>query len=173
MIIFLQMPFGDEYDDDDDSEGEEESEAPESPGAMPPSAAPQPVDFAYAASEEDSDEESDEEESDGEVDFLAGVRQFDPEAVRQKEREYDANMAERLAEEIPAGSSAATAGGGSGFTSPAVGVSREEYQRAIREVRKNSERSKPAKASDSMAVNPTKDSSSDSGGNLDDDDDER
>merc|ERR1711977_791494 len=46
------------------------------------------------------------------------------------EREYDAHMAERLAEDIPAGSTAATAGGGSGFASPASGVGKEEYRRA-------------------------------------------
>lgn len=165
------MPFEDEFEDDDDSEAEEESEAPESPGAMPPSAAPQPVDIPYALSEDESDdEESDDgEESDGEVDFLAGARQIDPEAVRQREREYDANMAERLAEEIPAGSSAATAGGGSGFASPAAGVSREEYKRAMREARQNSAASNRARASDSMVMNPTRDSSSDSS----EDDDEK
>jgi hypothetical protein len=35
-----------------------------------------------------------------------------------REKEHVANIADRLAEEIPAGSSAATAGGGSGFSSP-------------------------------------------------------
>ncbi|KAF1937500.1 hypothetical protein EJ02DRAFT_54216 [Clathrospora elynae] len=63
---------------------------------------------------DDSDDES--------VDFLATARQQDPKAVRASEREYDAVLADRLAEVIPAGSSAATAGGGSGFSSPADGV---------------------------------------------------
>lgn len=55
------------------------------------------------------------------VDFLAAARQVDPEDVAKREREYNAELAERLAEEIPAGSSAATCGGamGSGFNSPA------------------------------------------------------
>ena len=35
-----------------------------------------------------------------------------------QEREFDSNIADRLAEVIPAGSSAATADGGSGFNSP-------------------------------------------------------
>ncbi|KAF2753605.1 hypothetical protein EJ05DRAFT_514569 [Pseudovirgaria hyperparasitica] len=70
-------------------------------------------------SEEDDDEDDDDDDDDGDVDFLAGARKVAPEAVRAQEREYDSNVAERLAEEIPAGSSAATAGGGSGFTSPA------------------------------------------------------
>lgn len=54
----------------------------------------------------------------GVVDFLDTARRTNPEAVRAMEREYDAEMAERLAEEIPAGSSAATAGGGSHNPSP-------------------------------------------------------
>jgi len=58
-------------------------------------------------------------ESDTSIDMLAFAREIDPTTVRAHEREYDANIAERVAEEIPAGSSAATAGGGSGFTSPA------------------------------------------------------
>ncbi|KAI9653824.1 MAG: hypothetical protein M1831_005691 [Alyxoria varia] len=68
--------------------------------------------------EEDYDEEDDDNQS---VDFLAAARQADPEAILRREREYDAEMAERLAEEIPAGSSAATCGGGkgSGQNSPA------------------------------------------------------
>ena len=52
------------------------------------------------------------------VDFLAEARELDPESVRERERDYAADVADRLAEEIPAGSSAATAGGGSGFNSP-------------------------------------------------------
>ena len=57
------------------------------------------------------------------VDFLAVARQVDPEHVAKREREYNAELAERLAEEIPAGSSAATCGGalGSGFNSPDEG----------------------------------------------------
>lgn len=157
------MPFGEESEDDEESDIEEESEVPGSPGILPPATAPQPVDMPYASSDEESEgEDSDDgEESDGEVDFLAGVRQVDPEAVRQKEREYDANMADRLAEEIPAGSSAATAGGGSGFASPADGVSRKDYKRAIMESRKSSEISRRPVASDSMVVHSSSESSSD------------
>ncbi|KAL5114400.1 hypothetical protein ACEQ8H_007710 [Pleosporales sp. CAS-2024a] len=60
-----------------------------------------------------------EDTDDGSVDFLATARQLDPTTVRVQEREYDAAVADRLADEIVAGSSAATAGGGSGFNSPA------------------------------------------------------
>ena len=61
------------------------------------------------------------ETDDQSVDFLAAARAADPATIRKREREYDAELAERLAEEIPAGSSAATCGGGvgSGFNSPA------------------------------------------------------
>ena len=109
-----------------------------------------------APMEEDEDEDEDDESednSDDEVDFLAAARALDPEAIREKEREYDANMAERLAEEIPAGSSAATAGGGSGFASPASGVDKDERQRAIAALKR-------ARTSDSMVVQGTQDSSS-------------
>ncbi|KAF2650938.1 hypothetical protein K491DRAFT_707302 [Lophiostoma macrostomum CBS 122681] len=70
--------------------------------------------------EADSSSDSGEEQSDddGSVDFLHEARKLDPSIVT-REREYDATIADRLAEEIPAGSSAATAGGGSGFTTPA------------------------------------------------------
>jgi hypothetical protein len=105
-----------------------------------PSAAPQPVDLHYASSSEEGDVESEDmsdDESDGSLDLLAAARAMDPQAVREREREYDANMAERLAEEIPAGSSAATAGGGSGFNSPVNpeilrGLS-DEFRRSVRE----------------------------------------
>ncbi|KAH9864580.1 hypothetical protein J1614_010515 [Plenodomus biglobosus] len=73
-------------------------------------------------SEEESEEESEysEDSDDGSVDLLATARQLDPTTIRASEREYDAALAERLAEVIPAGSSAATAGGGSGFNSPVL-----------------------------------------------------
>lgn len=71
---------------------------------------------------DDSDEESQysSDTDDGSVDLLATARQLDPATIRASEREYDAALAERLAEVIPAGSSAATAGGGSGFNTPAA-----------------------------------------------------
>jgi len=95
----------------------------------PPATAPQLLTISTHDSEEETsflDEEDDSDaESEGSLDLLASARQADPAMVREREREYDANMAERLAEEIPAGSSAATAGGGSGFNSP-VNVAGEE-----------------------------------------------
>jgi hypothetical protein len=78
----------------------------------------------FAASQTDSDEASEysDDSDDGSVDFLATARQLDPKTIRNQEREYDAALADRLAEEIVAGSSAATAGGGSGFNTPSGDV---------------------------------------------------
>ncbi|KAF2834789.1 hypothetical protein M501DRAFT_999796 [Patellaria atrata CBS 101060] len=71
------------------------------------------------SSDEDSDmEDVDNDDDDESLDLLATARDIDPVAIRAKERQFDSEMAERLAEEIPAGSSAATRGGGSGFNSP-------------------------------------------------------
>ena len=58
------------------------------------------------------------------VDLLATARAADPQTIRRQEREYDAEMAEKLAEEIHAGSSAATFSGQdwSSHNSPAVDV---------------------------------------------------
>jgi len=116
------MEFGEESSEADSSEidGDLFMSPEESPGALPPSAAPQAIDLHYIDSDEDeASDNSDADESDSSLDLLAAARALDPVAVRTKEREYDAEIAERLAEEIPAGSSAATAGGGSGFPSPA------------------------------------------------------
>jgi hypothetical protein len=172
-VTYMDM---EEAMEDDESDGEDDgSIAPESPGAFPPSAAPQPVDIPYLSSDEDEEEEDssseiddDDNSSDDSLDLLAAAREVDPDAIREKEREYDANMAERLAEEIPAGSSAATAGGGSGFASPASGMRPEEYKRAVREARAKSASLQRARTSDSMVVQGTRESSSSS----DDEDEE-
>ena len=75
-----------------------------------------------SSSGEYSSEEDNNESEDGSIDLLATARQMDPRTIIASEREYDAALADRLAEEIPAGSSAATAGGGSGFNSPASAI---------------------------------------------------
>ncbi|KAF2819535.1 hypothetical protein CC86DRAFT_130915 [Ophiobolus disseminans] len=81
-------------------------------------------DHQLAGSDSDAADDSDDfdDSDDGSVDLLATARELDPHMVRNQEREYDAAIAERLAEEIVAGSSAATAGGGSGFNTPADGM---------------------------------------------------
>ncbi|KAF2486984.1 frequency clock protein [Neohortaea acidophila] len=162
------MAFGEDSEGENDFDGDDESEAPDSLDAPPPATAPQPVDMHYASmsedeeSDDDEDDDDDMEESDGEIDFLATARAAEPEMVRQQEREYEANMAERLAEEIPTGSSAATAGGGSGFASPADGVDRTEYRRAIQEARA---KAKLAKATESMTASHKQTSSRDNDSN--------
>jgi hypothetical protein len=166
------MPSDNESIEDDSDAEDDASEAPPSPGALPPAAAPQRVDFQYSLSDQEDDEDDDsddDEESDGEVDFLAAAREVDPEAVRQKEREYDANMAERLVEEIPARSSSANAGGGSGFASPAGGVDKDKLRRARQEIRAKAASLRRTGTSDSMVAQGRPDSSSDD--SEDDEDD--
>lgn len=157
------MPSSEDSTGDDASDVEDDvSITHGSPGAPPPAAAPQPVELHYASSEQEEEEDDDDDsdaESDSSLDLLAAARQIDPEAIRQQEREYDAQYADRLAEEIPAGSSAATAGGGSGFASPNESMTREEYEKAVRAVRKRRQAAaalQPRETSGSMvALNPS------------------
>lgn len=113
------------FESPDDSDSDTESNVSEDPYSFSrsrPAVAPQLLHIATQSTDEPplSDEECvDSDDSDGSIDLLATAREIDPEAIRAREREYDSNLAERLAEHIPAGSSAATAGGGSGFNSPA------------------------------------------------------
>ncbi|KAF1985709.1 hypothetical protein K402DRAFT_356598 [Aulographum hederae CBS 113979] len=109
--------------DDDESDYDDDEAVSECHSYYnePPSVCPRPqlVNMASLSSdEESSSEEEDGSESDGEVDLLASARMADPKMIREQEIQYDSAVAERLAEEIPAGSSAATAGGGSGFNTP-------------------------------------------------------
>ncbi|KAI4721293.1 hypothetical protein E4T48_02488 [Aureobasidium sp. EXF-10727] len=127
----------DEYDDDESEFEDYHSMIPDLDRVHDvPATAPQTIDMPYMSSDESEDEDEeegtkdDDAASDGSLDLLATARELDPKSIEAREREYDAHMAERLAEEIPAGSSAATAGGGSGFASPAAGVSRQEYEEA-------------------------------------------
>ncbi|KAL9067697.1 MAG: hypothetical protein Q9157_006722 [Trypethelium eluteriae] len=115
-------PETDESDAESDCSGDPNSEDRDAPAT-----APQPLTIPAASSDEDSSgasdvEDDDSYESDDSVDLLAAAREIDPAKIQAQEREYDSAVAERLAEEIPAGSSAATAGGGSGFASPASDV---------------------------------------------------
>jgi hypothetical protein len=169
------VPDDESMSDDNGSDTiDETSMSASSNDALPPSTAPQTM-YMPAVDSEDSDEEMEDDDedsdsddssnasSDGSLDLLATARKADPEAVLRKERQYDAEMAERLAEEIPAGSSAATAGGGSGFASPASDVDKREYRKAKQEARQKQQVSlavaaavpaslKRARTSDSMDV---------------------
>jgi len=169
---------------------DEMSMSPDGADVLPPSTAPQTMYMPDVDSEDsdedmeddeygedDGDDDGDDAESDGSLDLLATARKADPEAVSRKERQYDAEMAERLAEEIPAGSSAATAGGGSGFASPENGVDRAEYRKAKEEARQRAQGPAPpslqrAHTSDSMDVQGLAGSTSSSDDDDEDDDDD-
>lgn len=60
--------------------------------------------------------ESDDGSDDSSIDLLAHARGLDPETIAAREREFESNT--RDLAEVPAGSSAATNGGGSGRASP-------------------------------------------------------
>ena len=55
------------------------------------------------------------ESDDSSIDLLAHARELDPETIAAREMEFDRNARQQLVE-VPAGSSAATAGGGSGYS---------------------------------------------------------
>ena len=118
----------DDFTDSDEEDDEDLSDEPMYNDRPLPSNAPQK--FQWTMNDEDNSEDdgsesdiedlSDSDDGDESPDMLAHARKMNPELIRLAEREYDATLAERLAKEIPAGSSAATAGGGSGFNSPAT-----------------------------------------------------
>ena len=165
---FCFMPAdGDTTPDDDEFDQDDMSISAGSDHSAAPSAAPQPIDMEFTSDSEHDEEEDDfsDADSEGSLDLLATAREIDPEAIRKRELEYDANMADRLAEEIPAGSSAATAGGGSGFNSPVSNPPTEDSEVA-RKIRRQLRRAQRAESkqpslkkettSDSMVVNGTR-----------------
>jgi hypothetical protein len=120
---FDSVSSGDVSDDEDEesSVGDEDSNEGPSTALQLLNVVPPGARFDSDESEATSEasEYSEDDSDDGSIDLLATARQLDPNTVLAFEREYDAAVADRLAEEIVAGSSAATAGGGSGFNSPA------------------------------------------------------
>lgn len=120
----------------DESLSDEETESDNGPATTMQllNISPNPDRHFRNGSSESSEAESEysDDSDDGSVDLLATARQLEPNVVRNQEREYDAALADRLAEEIVAGSSAATAGGGSGFNTPAV-PEVENGENALRE----------------------------------------
>ncbi|KAF3032130.1 hypothetical protein E8E12_002852 [Didymella heteroderae] len=89
----------------------------------------------------EASEYSSDDDDDVSIDLLATARQQDPETIRAFEREYDAAVADRLAEEIVAGSSAATAGGGSGFNSPSSEAGQGQSKQGSRRSTRNAQSS--------------------------------
>ncbi|OSS44286.1 hypothetical protein B5807_11111 [Epicoccum nigrum] len=104
-----------ESSEDDSDTGDGPSTALQLMNIAPPERVIASID-SDASSE--ASEYSEDDSDDGSIDLLATARQQYPDTIRAFEREYDAAVADRLAEDILAGSSAATAGGGSGFNSP-------------------------------------------------------
>jgi hypothetical protein len=84
--------------------------------------------YSSQRSEEDQDmrdNDVDDEESesdDSSIDMLAAARELDPETVRAREKEFEMEV-DRKFEELPAGSSAATVSGGSGYSSMSAEMS--------------------------------------------------
>lgn len=122
---FLPFDFVSSGDVDSDASSEADSESRDGPATALQLLNMSPVHgHQYHDGDGESDEESEysDDSDDGSIDLLATARQHDPNMVRTQEREYDAALADRLAEEIVAGSSAATAGAGagagSGYNSP-------------------------------------------------------
>lgn len=151
-----------EVSDDEQSSDDDESDTGNGPSTALQllNIAPPATGLASNENEDDSSEYT-EDSDDGSIDLLATARQQDPDTVRAFEREYDAAVADRFAEEIVAGSSAATAGGGSGFNSPADGAGRSSQKGTRKSTRNtNSEASlsprsknlKRARTGDSIAT---------------------
>ena len=106
---FLPFDSCSSGDVDSDFASDASSEPDSDSDSGGPATAMQILNIAPIASDVSEGSESDYEDSDdGSVDLLATARKQDPTAVRASEREYDAALADRLAEEIQAGSSAAT-----------------------------------------------------------------
>jgi len=147
--VYLYFSSDDEDEDDDEDMADVDDDEDSSESEEMPKSAPQYMDWATMVSSKYSTEDEGEDRevpkpstttkfmplarsgalqsrsqrkstrSPESIDLLAPARTIDPEAARLQERQFDADLAERLAKEIPAGSSAATGDGGSGFTSPA------------------------------------------------------
>lgn len=128
-----EMSDDEESDDDGSDTGDGPSTALQLLNIAPPGAmlVSDQTDMSSEASEYSSDDDDDVS-----IDLLATARQQDPDTVRAFELEYDAAVADdRLADEIAAGSSAATAGGGSGFNSPASHAGRGQSKGSRRSTR--------------------------------------
>ncbi|KAF2274827.1 uncharacterized protein EI97DRAFT_90223 [Westerdykella ornata] len=118
------LPFDSTSSGDVDSDLESDvsstpSESAES-GRPVKSGTPEPAmqSYQYAQPRREEGAGRDSEDSYSSAGFLAIHPPVDLSTMERADRELDAEFADRLAAEIPAGSSAATAGGGSGFNSP-------------------------------------------------------
>ncbi|KAF2102017.1 hypothetical protein NA57DRAFT_24090, partial [Rhizodiscina lignyota] len=92
----------DDSDNDTDSGAESDVSSLEHDDGPPPSTVPQMLHFSSNSSDGEEEDE-DDEMSDGSLDLLATARELDPTAVHEKARDYNATLADQLADEIPAG----------------------------------------------------------------------
>ena len=125
---YVCIPFSSsesEQDDDEDDEARVLCNAVGAPAALRPpvedfvgytaadffmgSLSEESKDPSYISTSSDSDE-------DLSIDLLAHARVLDPDTIAARERDFDNNAVQQLGD-VPAGSSAATAGGGSGCAS--------------------------------------------------------
>ncbi|KAH8724384.1 frequency clock protein [Phaeosphaeriaceae sp. PMI808] len=138
---FLPFDSASSYDVDSDldadvsSEADSESREGSTTALQLSNVSPRP-DYS---NEEDSGEEfeNSDKSDNGSIDMLVTAGQFNPRMVRVQEREYDAALADRLAYNIMAGSSAATAGGGSGFNSPMCAPKAPSYEGSLQKKRQS------------------------------------
>lgn len=124
---YLCLPFSSDNEDDDEDDNNTTSEddvrqKPSLVSSLEQQAADEDArGFNLASSSDEASQESSfvrtsEGSDDSSIDLLAHARVLDPDTIAAREREFDSNVGQPLAE-LPAGSSAATAGGGSGFPS--------------------------------------------------------
>ncbi|MCJ1470868.1 hypothetical protein MMC07_009515 [Pseudocyphellaria aurata] len=123
---YLCLPFSSDNEDDDEDDSNTTSEDEARKPSLLSSVEEQPADedgrgFILESSSDEASQESSfvrtsEGSDDSSLDFLAHARVLDPDTVAAREAEFESNVGQPLAE-LPAGSSAATAGGGSGFPS--------------------------------------------------------
>jgi hypothetical protein len=126
---YINLPFSSDNEEDDEDSSDNSDGGPNE--NIPPSSVSEdmdtelanqmPLEMHLGLADESSAENSCATVSDGSddsssIDLLAHARVLDPETVAAREREFDSNVGLPLAE-VPAGSSAATAGGGSGVPS--------------------------------------------------------
>lgn len=81
-------------------------------------APPEKMEDSGEMQDDEDDDVEDDDNDDESVDMLAPARQIDPNIVAEREEEFEMQASRRIMEELPAGSSAATVDGGSGFSSP-------------------------------------------------------
>lgn len=126
---YVNLPFTSDNEEDDE-ESSENSEDGRNRNVLPLSSfddvdteveKQMPLEMLFGSTDNSSAENSEATVSDGSddsssIDLLAHARELDPETIAAREREFDSNVGLPLAE-VPAGSSAATAGGGSGLPS--------------------------------------------------------